>query len=241
MKIPYIITIFLCTCIPFLTQAQHGRKYTKLKGNLPYFENDLMHFGFTLGTNTASANINYSLEKPDSLTGIQPASQSGFNIGIVSSLRFTNNLTLRFLPTLAFAQRNFDYTFQQNNATSNTRKIVESTYLFFPLTMKFRSARYNNFAVYVIGGGMFAYDLSSQFDANNERPVSEQVLKFQRPSYYADMGLGLDFFLEYFKFSVEFKYSHGLNNVLVKDGSFWASPIESITPKMFGVSLHFEG
>lgn len=241
MKKQIAIFFVLCLCVSTSLQAQKRGKYTKLKANLPYFENSRMHFGFTLGTNTAGANIDYSLAQPDSLISIEPAAQSGFNIGIVSSLRFTDHLTLRFLPTLAFAQRNFNYAFEGPVQNTSAQRIVESTYLLFPLTFKFRSARYNNFAVYLIGGGTYGFDLSSQFDANNERPPAEQVLKFQRQNIFADVGMGFDFFLEYFKFSIEFKYSHGLTDALIQDNSFWSSPIQRVTPKMFGISLHFEG
>lgn len=221
--------------------GQKRRKYTKLKANLPYFENSRMHFGFTLGMNSSGANIDYNLATVDSITSITPAAQTGFNIGIVSSLRFTDHLTLRFLPTLAFAQRNFNYQIEEQLRTRNEEKIVESTYLLFPLNLKFRSVRYNNFAVYLVGGATYGFDLSSQFDANNERPPAEQVLKLSRQNIFADMGMGFDFFLEYFKFSVEFKYSHGLNNALIQDDSYWSTPLQSVTPKMFGISLHFEG
>lgn len=93
----------------------------------------------------------------------------------------------------------------------------------------------------MIAGGDFAYDLSSQFDVNNDVVIDAQVLKVQRSNYFGEVGAGVDFFLEYFKFSIEFKYSHGLNDVFVNDGSFWSQPIQEIKPQMFSVSLHFEG
>jgi len=208
--------------------------------SLPNFERNRFHFGFSLGGNSTSFKINYDIAEFDSLISIETNGQAGFNIGLVGSMRFNKYFTLRFTPTLAFAQRNVEYTFAGEPVVKATR-IIESTYIQFPLTMKYRSARAGNFAAYVIGGGNFAYDLSSQFDVNNEVVIADQVLKVQRSNIFAEAGFGVDMFLEYFKFSIELKYSHGVTNIFVQDGSFWAQPITDIRPKMFTISLHFEG
>lgn len=208
---------------------------------LPNFERDRFHFGFTLGGNSTSFKMNYDLTAFDSLQSIETNGQSGFNIGLVGSMRFNRYFTLRFTPTLAFAQRNVEYTFVGNTLDSKTTRIIESTYLQFPLLLKYRSQRNGNFAAYVIGGGNYAYDLSSQFNVNNDVVISEQVLKVNRSNYFAEAGFGVDLFMDYFKFSIELKYSYGLNNIVVKDGSFWVQPISNIRPKMFTISFHFEG
>jgi hypothetical protein len=216
-------------------------KFKKKSPNLPYFEESRFHFGFSLAVNTSSFKIKYDLTTIDSLVSLQVGSQSGFNIGFMGSMRFNDNFSLRFLPTLAFAQRNFDYIFESEPRNETATRIVESTYVMFPLLFKYRSKRYNNFAAYVVGGLDFAIDLSSQFDVNNDVSIEAQVLKVQRQNIFAETGLGFDFFLEYFKFAVEFKYSHGLHDVFVNDGSYWALPIQEIKPRMFTVSLLFEG
>jgi hypothetical protein len=59
--------------------------------------------------------------------------------------------------------------------------------------------------------------------------------------YSYEVGVGSEFFLEYFKFAVEAKFVFGINNVLVSDGSEFSSSIARMTPKMFNVTLLFEG
>lgn len=233
--------IFVLLLTAFAPAFGQSRVHKQRNSNLPYFERSRFHFGFTLGGNSSGFKVDYDLTAIDSLISLQVGSQTGFNIGIVSSMRLNQYFTLRFLPTLAFAQRNFNYVFKNTPRNITTTKIVESTYILFPVLFKYRSARYNNFAAYIVGGGNLAYDLSSQFDVNNEVIIPEQVLKVQRQNWFAEIGFGADFFLEYFKFSVELKYSHGINNVFVNDGSFWATPIQRIEPRMFTISLHFEG
>ena len=238
--IKQILILFLLLAVGFGSYADDKKDPTR-KGNLPYFEKHRLHFGFTLGVNSGNFRVKTDLTAVDSLISLQVGSQSGFNIGIVSSYRFNEHFTFRFLPTLAFAQRNFNYLFENQPRNIAATRIIESTYIMFPLLFKFRSARYNNFAAYAIAGGNFAIDLASQFDVNNDVVIDAQVLKVQRNNYLGEVGAGFDFFLEYFKFSLEFKYSHGLNDIFVNDGSFWSEPIREIKPQMFSVSLHFEG
>ena len=216
-------------------------KFKQKNANLPFFEHSKFHFGFTLGGNSASFKMKYDLTTIDSLISLQAGPQAGFNIGFLGSMRFNDHFTLRLLPTLAFAQRNVNYTFKGDPKNIGATRIMESVYVMFPLLVKYRSVRYNNFAAYVVAGPNYAIDLASKFDVNNEVVISEQVLKIQRHNLFAEIGFGGDFFLEYFKFSIELKYSHGLNNVFIKDESFWAVPIQEIKPGMFTVSLHFEG
>lgn len=237
MKKFALILIFIS--VGFGLSAQN--KYKQKTPNLPYFEEQKFHFGFLLATNTSSFRIKYDLTTIDSLVSLQVNSLTGFNIGFMGSMRFNDNFSLRFLPTLAFAERNFDYVFQEDPKNKTVSKKVESTYVMFPLLIKYRSQRYNNFAAYVVGGGSFALDLSSQFDVNNDVAIDAQVLKVQRQNIFAEAGLGIDLFLEYFKFAIEFKYSHGLNDVFVKDNSFWAIPIQEVKPGMFTISFLFEG
>ena len=209
--------------------------------HLEYFEKDRFHFGFSLGGNSTGFKMNYDLTTYDSLISIETNTQAGFNIGLIGSMRFNKFFTLRFTPTLAFAQKNVEYTFTDGEKNVNATRIVESTYIMFPMLVKYRSVRNGNFAAYVIGGGNFAYDLSSQFGVNNEVVISEQLLKVKRENFFAEVGFGTDFFMEYFKFSIELKYSYGLTNILVKDGNFWQEPINDIRPKMFTITLNFEG
>lgn len=209
--------------------------------NLEYFEKDMFHFGFSLGFNTSNFIVDYDLTSYDSLISLQSNGQAGFNIGLIGSMRFNKLFTLRFTPTLAFAQRNVEYTFAVEPKNINATRIVESTYIMFPLSVKYRSLRQENFAAYILGGANFAFDLSSQFGVNNEVVISEQVLKVQRQNIFGEIGFGTDFFMEFFKFSIELKYSHGLTNIFVDDESFWAKPIKDIRPNMFTVSFLFEG
>lgn len=209
--------------------------------NLPNFDRKWVHFGFTLGINTMDYRLNTDLTQVDSLISLETNSQPGFNIGIVSELHLSNYFGLRFLPALSFGQRNLEYVFRGREQNIMVTKAVESTYLEFPLLLKYRSKRLNNFAAYFVGGAKYAADLSSQAEINNRVPPPQQVVRLGRHNFMYEIGFGFDFFLEYFKFSPEIKVSTGVRNMLIDEGSIWELPIDHLQPRVISISLHFEG
>jgi hypothetical protein len=237
-----IVTLFLLFSISLGAFAQR-KSSERRHPNLPNFEQSKFHFGFSLGGNSANFEMDYDLTTYDSLLSLKSNNQSGFSIGLISSMRLNRYFTLRFTPSLVFAQRNVEYVFKNAEDLKNYTRVrtVESTYVTFPVSMKFRSARKGNFATYILAGGNFAIDLSSQADVNNNVVEDEQVLKLGSTNLFAEGGFGIDFFLEYFKFAIEFKYSYGINDVFIQDNSYWAEPINGMRPTMFNITLHFEG
>lgn len=235
MKIVLLNLLFLCFAFPLFSQK------TKVE-NLKRFDEKLLHFGFSLGINTGQFSLHRKAPQiGDSLQSIDVVNQSGFNLGIVSSLHMSNSFSLRFVPSLVFSQRNLDFTFRAKNGKNYLiQRQVESTYIDFPLLIKYRSIRLNNFAAYIIAGGKYSLDLASNENVKNE-DINEDIIKLASKSSSAEIGIGTDFFLPYFKFSMEIKMSYGLEDVLIHDDTFLSNPIDKIVPKMFIFSLHFEG
>jgi hypothetical protein len=226
-------------CLACGLHAQRGIKVQ----NLPNFDLHRFHFGFLLSYNTTDFFLDLKPEAPfrDSLLVLDHVKQPGFNLGIVASLNMTNNLSLRFLPSLAFQDRLLEYTFRTaNGKTQFFQKPVESTYLEFPLLLKFRSDRINNFAVYLIGGGKYGIDMASQKDVNNTID-KDVVVKLARYDYSAEVGAGVDMFLPYFKFGIELKTGIGIPNVLVDDDTRFSRPIQSLRTKTYVLTFTFEG
>lgn len=211
--------------------------------NLPNFDLHPFHFGFLLSYNTADFFVKMKPNAPftDSLLVLDHVRQPGFNLGIVSSFNMTRNLSLRFIPTLSFQDRILSYRFRKSDGTPiGFDKPVESTWLEFPLLLKMRSDRINNFAVYVITGGKFSIDMASQKDVNNEID-EEVVVKLAKYDYSAEVGGGMDMFLPYFKFGMELKFAVGIPNLLIDDGTRFSIPVESLRSKTWIVTFTFEG
>lgn len=235
--LPILLLLSLTT--PLVAQYQSGVKVQ----NLPNFDLRRFHFGFLLSYNTSDFHVKLKPEAPfrDSLMVLDHLKQPGFNLGIVASMNINDNMSLRFLPTLSFQERILQYKFLNDEGKEKFfQKPVESTYLEFPLLMKFRSDRINNFAVYVIGGGKVSIDMATQKDVNQALD-DEVVIKLAKYDYSAEVGGGFDFFLPYFKFGIELKTGIGIPNLLIDDETRFSAPVQSLRSKVWVLTFTFEG
>ena len=223
-----------------------GNGYSQQMENLYDFDEKRIHFGFVLGYNKADfyldENTGYGTSI-DTLMVLEVEPKSGFNLGIVSSLNLAPNLKIRFVPSLSFQERVIEYTyFKQPDTSEFWTKEVQPVFLDFPLLVKFRTDRINNFAAYIIGGARFGLDMSSSEEVKNySATLEDQIVKTSKSDYGLEIGGGFDFFLEYFKFGVELKLGLGLKNMLIQENLKFSSPIESLRSKVWTLSFTFEG
>lgn len=210
--------------------------------NLLKYDNKLFHFGFLLGYNQFDFEIRTKsdLSEYDSLMVVNTAGLSGFNLGIVTNLRLGKYFDLRFIPGLSFGDRVVNYTILYPDASQLiTKKHIESVYLDLPLLIKFKSSRMHNMRAYVIAGAQYSLDLISSAKKQNKNP-REIFLKLSPHDVLAQVGVGIDFYCTYFKFSTEFKMSFGLMNLLVQEDNMYATSVHSLKSKMLQVSFLFE-
>lgn len=193
-----------------------------------------------MGFNQMRASIHRSdnFYQLDSIHSVECNPQMGFNINIVSNWNINKFFSLRFLPGLNFGQRNIEYVFLSSNKFHSKLMEVESTYLDFPVLFQVKSARVNNFRMYLVGGFAYKFDLSSQKEVSDEE---KPKIRLKPNNINYEIGVGTDFFLEYFKFAVEVKYSFGINSVIRYDDSQFSQSIKTMTPRMISISLLFEG
>lgn len=246
MRITRFKTLLLFSLLTLSLSAQKGGTGNGGPQNRAEYYGDQIHFGFYLGVNRTNFVIttvnNWREVAGDSLKTILSSPSTGFNLGIVSELRLHQYVTLRFLPDIAFGQRNLEYHFAGQDTFDIVKK-VESTFLDFPLNFKVRSKRFGNFAAYMVGGGKYTLDLASQKDVKNQGlPLAQQVVKLDKHDFAFEAGAGVDFFLPYFKFGIELKASLGINNMLVRDpNSILITTIDRLNSKVFLISFTFEG
>ena len=210
--------------------------------NLEKFEQKRIHFGFALGMNNASFLMRSDYSVVDSLISVDVQPQSGFNLGIISDLHLNEHFGIRFVPTLSFGQRNMLYVFEENGKILNPEiKAVESTFVDFPINLRLRSLRVNNFSTYFLGGFKYSLDLASQEKSDNTLKGADVLVRIKQNSWNWDVGYGFDFYMPYFKFGIEIKYSASFNNMLVPDPTPYSLPIESLKSKILWFSITFEG
>jgi hypothetical protein len=231
--------VCLAFLIVFLFTGDTAFSQRKKVQNLPKYDKQKFHFGFLLGVNVTDFTVRRIPEfnKLDSLYVVESSKQTGFNIGIVTNLKLTKNLDLRFIPDLAFSQRNLEYTFSDLGKEVLVVKEIESTFLQFPLDLKFKSNRINNYRVYVVGGIKYTIDMVSQAKVENK---DKDFVKLRRNDYGYQYGVGFDFYMERFKFSPEIKMFHGARNLLVDDPKIFSSSLDALRSRVFLISFTFE-
>lgn len=213
--------------------------------NYKKFDNKLFHFGFMLGINTADFSTRYKPDMQDKYNtfSIENKSQPGFQIGLIGALKLgTPLIRLRFIPTISFQERILNYTYyseEEDKEFDVYTERVGSTNVDFPLLFKFRTMRYNNFAAYVIAGAQYTIDLQSK--EKSAQKFGDPFIKIYRDDFQGQVGAGADFFLTFFKFSVELKLSHGFKNALFQDHTKLSNPINALYNRIWLVSLTFEG
>ena len=226
--------------------------------NLPNYDNSPYHFGFVLGMNQMLFSVKtnpgfqdisyYALQTPDlfadssKLYGLEHKPAYGFTIGIVSNLRIGDYLDLRFIPSLSFGERDLQYSvltyFQDEVSQSVISKKIQSTFIEFPLQIKYKGNRLNNIRPYWLVGAKYALDLAS--DSKKKEESNNIYVALERNDVYADLGGGIDIYTTFFKFGIELKMSYGLRDVLKRQGNIYTLPVDRINSKLFLLSFTFE-
>ncbi len=219
--------------------------------NLPAFDYKKLHWGFTVGLNSMDYAIKRNTGANDYLhadvIGFQPA---GFQVNIVSDLRLSDYWNLRFLPGINLGSRDMVYFDPDTwevatydiSGNAYQKMTIGSSYLDFPLLLKYRSERVNNYRPYVIGGISYRLDMSakSSFD-----PEGDDMILVKNSDFYLEVGFGIDQYLQYFKYSTEIKLAMGLRNILVpesyRDDAFaYVNSIDGIRSFIIMLNFHFE-
>jgi len=241
MKKNFLLFIILISFATFFSQSS----------NLGDFDDKPVHFGFALGFNQPG----FYLEKKsshvfldDSLQSLLISSKGGFTLGVITSLNINQNFKIRFvLPSLSFQESELEYTYLNPSNLQQTfyLKSLRPVYLDFPVLLKFRTNRIDNYAVYGIVGLRYGIDMSSNIDVNNSIDLDDQIIKLNKHDFGSEIGGGLDLFLEYFKLGIELKLGSGMRNMLYntpgEDPTKFDNAIESLRSRVWTLSFTFEG
>ena len=231
----YLLPIFLIF-VSFTVVAQKD----KVK-NLPNHDDKALHFGFNIGFNA----MDFKFEYPENVDQDYVADIYDLNpsilVSIVSNARLTEHLDVRFLPGICFGQREIAFINANGEHLEDSPQKITSNFLDFPLLLKYKADRINNFRPYLISGMNFRYDLASKKSYDEDVNV---YLRLKPTDFYYEIGFGFDSYLQYFKLSTEFRYSIGLNNVLVDDKTSnkpeFVNAIDKLFSRVFMVCFYFE-
>lgn len=234
-----ILTILFILALTQISYNLYGQK--QKPKNRSWYDDKLLHFGFSLGFNAMDFNItpSQSYLATDSLYAEVSKLNPGINIQIVTDYHPANHFDIRFLPGVSFGQRNIRY--YKNQVLYNDQQKLESSFIEFPLLLKYKGDRLNNVRPYLITGINYRYDLAGKKEFDPDRNV---WIRIKRPDLYYEMGAGLDFYLTYFKFSIELKMSNGTRNIIVNDADpgheVFRNAIEKMKSQIWVLAFHFE-
>lgn len=236
------IIIILCVLISLGSRAQHA-----VELNLPNHDYKKYYFGIVLGYNRANYSITHdssfigsNLTGNRKIYGIQSSNFGRVHLGIMANYQLSERFDIRFYPlNLIFSDYKI-YLFKKINSDSIR---FGSIVMNFPLQVRLKSDRINNFRVYSLAGVKYGFELSSNSKSGGEDGM--ESIKIKNNVSGIEAGIGFQFFLPYFILSPEIKVSFGTNNLHIKDAAS-STPsastlIDKINSRMIMLSLHFEG
>jgi len=211
LRIVTIIALALGILVGTMPLSAQTRKVQ----NRPYIDLRAWHYGFLFGLHVQDLELVHNGHVNVLDDGTEeawfaevPSYSPGFNVGVLGEARFTNELSLRIIPTMYFGDKTVEF-FEQNKGLG-TQQTIKSTYFTVPVDVKWSAPRFNNYRPYVVAGVVPMLDLTVK---------KQKELLTRRLDLCFEVGMGCDFYLPFFKLIPEVKFCFGLPNILVRDRS----------------------
>lgn len=204
--------------------------------NLENWDKQRVYWGYYLGFNMYDFKIDYK-NTPD--VDILVDGVTGFNVGLIGDLRLHEYINLRFEPGLYYTQRNLNYSGFTDE--DDALREVKSTYIHFPLLLKFSSERTGNIRPFLVGGVSATLNLSSNSKTKDDNLQERFRVKPWTKNY--EVGFGIDLYLEYFKFSPSIRGVFGFNDELIRDNdpnSPWTGNIDALKTRAIFINFTFQ-
>jgi Outer membrane protein beta-barrel domain len=157
----------------------------------------------------------------------------GFSLGFLVNLRLYDELDLRLMPKAGFYDHKLIYQYTNDKYQE---QLVETTFMEFPILIKYKSTRRGNVRMYMVGGIVPAFELSGK----NDVETSTTNLSVRKSNLSLDAGVGFDFYFPLFKFSQEIRFSRGVANMLGPDPSVFKEPLSRINTNTVSVYFIFQ-
>lgn len=228
------ILLFIGLFIGLSTSAQFNERPVL---NLENEDKALLNWGYFLGFNQYDFKFDYRDIPEDG--DVLVSTKTGFNVGLIGELRINQFLDVRFEPGLFYAQRTVG--FRGFSDENRAIRDVKSTYINFPLLLKASTKRLGNWKPFVIGGASFSMNLGSNEASLDDN--SSGTFRMTKNNYNWELGFGIDFYLEYFKFSPSIRGVFAINDELVPDNdpnSPWTANLAGMRTRGVFVNFTFE-
>lgn len=203
--------------------------------NLENEDKAFLNWGYFLGFNSFDFKFSYKNDLPDILVD----NSIGFNVGLIGEMRINKFLDLRLEPGLYYSKRILQFP-GFDNENDATREL-NSTYINFPLLLKVSTLRIGNWKPFIIGGFSASLNLGSNEDSLDDN--SSGTFRMKKNVFNYELGFGIDFYTEYFKFTPSVRGIFAITDELVPDtdpNSPWTGNIEGLFTRGIFVNFTFE-
>lgn len=237
-------------CLTALMAMAQERKVQ----NKPYTDLRPLHLGILVGMNLQDIELEnvgpQSILQEDGTMKTQTIVcdddkwNAGFSVGVLADLRLSQHLNLRFTPTMHFGAKHLTF-YNMTELTAEGRlteltQDMKTTYMSFPVDLKFSAERWNNYRPYIIAGVNQLVNLTSK---------NQDYLQLKRVDTMIEVGLGCDLYLPFFKLIPELKFCYSLTNAIdwrhadeLQDTNkrMYANAVKSGQTKMIVLTFYFE-
>lgn len=199
--------VLILGCMLGLTSWNAMAQRERVK-NQPYADMKWFHLGFHVGLHTQDLILTHSGVSTNGETWFVeiPSYSPGFSVGVIGDLYLNPYLNLRFTPAIHFGDKKFLFREQSSGEEFTTN--VRSSYLNFPLDLKYTALRLNNYRPYILAGAYGSFDIGRK---------KGNPLLLKSTDFGLEFGMGCDLYLPFFKLCPELKFCFGLVDLLEKD------------------------
>lgn len=222
--------------------------------NRPYTDLRPFHFGILVGTHLQDIEFRnvgpHTLTTPDGTTYNanyavdQDRWDPGLQVGVLGELRLSTYFQFRVAPALFFGNRHLTFRNlapeEGSTAPTEVSQDMKTVYVSSAFEMIFAAPRSNNHRPYLVGG------LTPMLNLSNHK---DDYVNLKKYDVFAGIGVGCDFYLQFFKLRPELKFMYGLTNNFdsnhlsdLKDQSKWpaATAADKSHSKMVMLTFYFE-
>ncbi|PRY22921.1 putative protein-translocating porin PorT [Spirosoma oryzae] len=213
-------------------QAQGSYKY--VVKHLEHYDDKEIHYGFFFAMPVSRFSVRHSPEflTADSAYRIQSPNRPNFRVGFVVNAFLNDRFDLRTTPSVSLMSREVQYAYPNSTRT----EVRESTWLDFPVLLKYKSERRNNSRMYFLAGGSF----SVETNVRRKETQGTSRLSTGTMDLAVEYGVGFEQFFEFFKFAPEIRFSHGLINLYRPTNNAAGIGINRLTTHSVSLYLNFE-
>lgn len=215
--------------------SAQAQSYRYVRKHLERYDDKTIHYGFFFAAPISRFSVGYSpaFLSADSAYRIYSPNRANFRVGFVINAFVDNRFDLRLTPSVSLFTREVQYDYPGGTSRLERR---ESTWLDFPLLVKYKSERRNNSRMYLLAGGAFS------IETNVRRREIQSASRLSTGTMDATLeyGVGFEQFFEFFKFAPELRFSHGLVNLYRPTSNVAGIGINKLTTHTITLYLNFE-